>query len=76
MSELSATERLLVIARSKRSNAINERNRALLNIEITERAAITAEAKVAASDAEVDALLDRLLVERAARVTADKLVKS
>jgi hypothetical protein len=62
----------LLMACSRRKDRINARDRAILNAEIADRNVITAEAKVAESDAEMTQLLDLKLAER----QADKLVNS
>ncbi|MDB5597914.1 MAG: hypothetical protein JWM36_4875 [Hyphomicrobiales bacterium] len=65
MTDAENLQARLLMASSRRKDAIKARNRALLNIEISERNAITAEAKVAECDDEVTMLLDLKLVERA-----------
>jgi hypothetical protein len=51
-----------IMACARRANAVANRQRALLNIEIAERNAISAEAKVAEEDAAITVLLDERLM--------------
>jgi hypothetical protein len=68
----------LIMARATRGNALANRDRSVLNIELAERALINAEGKLVDADQAVNALLDELLLERAAerKQQAEKLVTS
>lgn len=70
MAEVDAIDVRLTMAAARRANAKSNRDRALLNIEIAERSALAAEARLAEEDDNITRLLDEKLAARTTKAGA------